>query len=150
MASPISGPPTLDTQPEQLTSKQSTANGAYLPYRSPSNGAHGNNRTAPQDEPQPNSMNALAQSQGTNVVDVKNGDRPRTASGRGKSHTNGNNQRRLSSTTRTCGKCGLSLTGQFVRALENTYHLECFTCNVCNLPCQGILTSLTLCRTVVR
>ena len=135
MASPTSGPATLDSQSDQLAPKQPTANGAYLPYRSPSNGAHANNYTAAQDEPQPSSTNALAQSQGTNVVDVKNGDRPRTASGRGKSHTNGNNQRRLSSTTRTCGKCGLSLTGQFVRALENTYHLECFTCNVCDVLC---------------
>lgn len=31
---------------------------------------------------------------------------------------------------RTCGKCGNHLTGQFVRALGGTYHLECFTCHV--------------------
>ncbi|KAF2187118.1 rho-type GTPase-activating protein-like protein [Zopfia rhizophila CBS 207.26] len=30
-----------------------------------------------------------------------------------------------------CGKCGESLTGQFVRALGDTYHLECFTCYDC-------------------
>jgi hypothetical protein len=29
-----------------------------------------------------------------------------------------------------CGKCGEGLTGQFVRALGDTYHLECFTCHV--------------------
>ena len=29
-----------------------------------------------------------------------------------------------------CGKCGEGLTGQFVRALGGTYHLECFTCHV--------------------
>lgn len=29
-----------------------------------------------------------------------------------------------------CGKCGEALTGQFVRALGGTYHLECFTCHV--------------------
>ena len=29
-----------------------------------------------------------------------------------------------------CGKCGKGLTGQFVRALGDTYHLECFTCHV--------------------
>ena len=33
-------------------------------------------------------------------------------------------------TTRICGKCGGNLSGQFVRALGDTYHLECFTCNV--------------------
>ena len=31
---------------------------------------------------------------------------------------------------RICGKCGKQLTGQFVRALGDTYHLECFTCHV--------------------
>lgn len=32
---------------------------------------------------------------------------------------------------RICAKCGGHLTGQFVRALGDTYHLECFTCHVC-------------------
>lgn len=39
-------------------------------------------------------------------------------------------RRPVGATQRTCGKCNGALTGQFVRALENTYHLECFTCNV--------------------
>lgn len=30
-----------------------------------------------------------------------------------------------------CAKCGESLTGQFVRALEGTYHLDCFKCRDC-------------------
>ncbi|KAF2105399.1 rho-type GTPase-activating protein-like protein [Lophiotrema nucula] len=34
--------------------------------------------------------------------------------------------------SKTCGKCGEHLTGQFVRALGDTYHLECFTCHDCN------------------
>lgn len=34
-------------------------------------------------------------------------------------------------TTHTCNKCGDPLTGQFVRALGGTFHLECFKCNVC-------------------
>jgi hypothetical protein len=29
-----------------------------------------------------------------------------------------------------CSKCEEGLTGQFVRALGGTYHLECFTCHV--------------------
>lgn len=36
-------------------------------------------------------------------------------------------------TGKICGKCGEGLTGQFVRALGGTYHLECFTCYVCIL-----------------
>lgn len=34
------------------------------------------------------------------------------------------------SRSKICGKCGEGLTGQFVRALGDTYHLECFTCHV--------------------
>ncbi|KAF2750572.1 RhoGAP-domain-containing protein [Sporormia fimetaria CBS 119925] len=33
--------------------------------------------------------------------------------------------------SKMCGKCGEGLTGQFVRALGGTYHLECFTCHDC-------------------
>ena len=40
------------------------------------------------------------------------------------------NGRRPSGQQRTCGKCQRNLTGQFVRALGDTYHLECFTCHV--------------------
>lgn len=32
---------------------------------------------------------------------------------------------------RTCDKCELYLTGPLVRTLEGTYHLLCFTCQVC-------------------
>lgn len=39
-------------------------------------------------------------------------------------------KRRPSGQQRTCGKCQQHLTGQFVRALGDTYHLECFTCHV--------------------
>lgn len=38
--------------------------------------------------------------------------------------------RRPSDKQRICGKCQKQLTGQFVRALGDTYHLECFTCHV--------------------
>ena len=37
---------------------------------------------------------------------------------------------RRPSGARLCAKCNKPLSGQFVRALENTYHLECFTCHV--------------------
>lgn len=29
-----------------------------------------------------------------------------------------------------CKKCGEALTGQFVRALDGTFHLDCFRCRV--------------------
>ena len=48
-----------------------------------------------------------------------------------RSRGNGNaNGSRRPSGSRTCAKCGEPLQGQFVRALEGTYHLECFTCHV--------------------
>ncbi len=34
------------------------------------------------------------------------------------------------SASRICKKCGESLTGQFVRALGGTFHLDCFLCRV--------------------
>jgi hypothetical protein len=44
--------------------------------------------------------------------------------------TRGAGGRRPSGQQRMCGKCQRHLTGQFVRALGDTYHLECFTCHV--------------------
>jgi len=41
--------------------------------------------------------------------------------------------RSASGQVRICEKCGLQLTGQFVRALEGTYHLDCFKCRVCGV-----------------
>ncbi|KAK3724854.1 Rho-type GTPase activating protein Rga1 [Vermiconidia calcicola] len=41
-------------------------------------------------------------------------------------------ERRPSDKQRICGKCERHLTGQFVRALGGTYHLECFTCYDCD------------------
>lgn len=43
----------------------------------------------------------------------------------GRSHT-----KSPASTPRVCQKCGEHLTGQFVRALGATFHLECFRCEV--------------------
>ncbi|KAI9798957.1 MAG: hypothetical protein M1833_004310 [Piccolia ochrophora] len=42
-----------------------------------------------------------------------------------------NGERRPSGTTRLCKKCNEVLTGQFVRALGGTFHLECFKCRDC-------------------
>jgi hypothetical protein len=42
--------------------------------------------------------------------------------------------RTASGQMRICKKCGESLTGQFVRALDGTFHLDCFKCRVWALP----------------
>lgn len=42
-----------------------------------------------------------------------------------------------SGSVRVCHKCGEQLTGQFVRALDGTFHLDCFKCRVSPpVPCQ--------------
>lgn len=46
---------------------------------------------------------------------------------------------------RICKKCGEPLTGQFVRALDGTFHLDCFKCRVRSLQpsvVQAVLTTL--------
>lgn len=43
------------------------------------------------------------------------------------------NGRTASGQMRICKKCGEPLTGQFVRALDGTFHLDCFKCRVCLL-----------------
>ncbi|QPH00225.1 hypothetical protein C2857_003587 [Epichloe festucae Fl1] len=41
------------------------------------------------------------------------------------------NGRTTSGQMRICKKCGEPLTGQFVRALDGTFHLDCFKCRDC-------------------
>jgi len=54
-----------------------------------------------------------------------------------------NGQRRPSG-SRICGKCGEPLQGQFVRALDNTFHLDCFTCHVRGIQFVLVLWSFVL------
>ncbi|KAI0008045.1 rho-type GTPase-activating protein [Xylariaceae sp. FL0662B] len=54
---------------------------------------------------------------------------PRRSSERNRSRGRGG--RSASGQVRICAKCGESLTGQFVRALDETYHLDCFKCRDC-------------------
>ena len=48
---------------------------------------------------------------------------------RNRSRPRGNN-RTASGQVRVCKKCGEALMGQFVRALDGTFHLDCFKCRV--------------------
>ncbi|OTB08858.1 hypothetical protein M426DRAFT_163027 [Hypoxylon sp. CI-4A] len=54
---------------------------------------------------------------------------PRRSGERNRSR--GRSGRTASGQLRVCAKCGEPLTGQFVRALEGTYHLDCFKCRDC-------------------
>lgn len=53
--------------------------------------------------------------------------------------------RTTSGQVRVCKKCGESLTGQFVRALDGTFHLDCFKCRVSESP-EGEVRPLHLGR----
>ncbi|KAF4977423.1 hypothetical protein FZEAL_6052 [Fusarium zealandicum] len=54
---------------------------------------------------------------------------PRKSSERNRSRGRGG--RSASGQSRTCQACGEPLTGQFVRALDGTFHLDCFKCQDC-------------------
>lgn len=53
---------------------------------------------------------------------------PKTSGERNRSRTR--NGRTASGQLRICKKCEEPLTGQFVRALNGTFHLDCFRCRV--------------------
>jgi len=55
-------------------------------------------------------------------------DTPKVSGERERARTHGN--RKGSGQMRVCKKCGEPLTGQFVRALGGTFHLDCFKCKV--------------------
>lgn len=66
-------------------------------------------------------------------------------------------RRSSSGPTRVCKKCNEPLTGQFVRALDGTFHLDCFRCRVStpgpndDARRNGWLTFFfSSCRTVAR
>ncbi|CAL5867152.1 uncharacterized protein PFLUO_LOCUS1364 [Penicillium psychrofluorescens] len=50
---------------------------------------------------------------------------------RDRSRANGRPPNKSPGSSRACLKCGNPLTGQFVRALGGTFHLECFRCEDC-------------------
>jgi hypothetical protein len=58
----------------------------------------------------------------------KDGELQKRSGERNRSRTR--NGRTASGQLRLCKKCGEPLTGQFVRALGGTFHLECFRCRV--------------------
>lgn len=48
-----------------------------------------------------------------------------------RNRSRGRSGRSASGQQRVCNACGESLTGQFVRALDGTFHLDCFKCQDC-------------------
>lgn len=81
----------------------------------------------PGDTQSPNGSSPLS------PVDGRNGrsrDTTQDLPVRERSRTNGGPGGKSSGALRLCKKCGEQLTGQFVRALGGTFHLDCFRCRV--------------------
>ena len=78
------------------------------------NGPHGNQGGRQPVSPALSAENTDTESRRSGE---RNGSRPRGS-------------RSASGQTRACKKCGEPLTGQFVRALDGTFHLDCFKCRV--------------------
>lgn len=96
------------------------SNGQYPPQNNPANG---------------NPNDAQYDSDARYSSDSRTG-RKRSQGGpgpseRSRSRTNGSTGKSSNSGVRTCRKCGEPLTGQFVRALGGTFHLDCFKCADC-------------------
>ena len=89
--------------------------GNASPYRPRQNGGYG-------DLSRPPGSPALSASDRDRDLD------PRRSEERNRSR--GRNGRTASGQVRVCKKCGEPLTGQFVRALDGTFHLDCFKCRV--------------------
>jgi hypothetical protein len=77
----------------------------------------------------------------------RDGDSQKTSGERNRSRTR--NGRTASGQLRMCKKCGEPLTGQFVRALGGTFHLDCFRCRVCSAYYSS-KTTLTSSRIAVK
>jgi len=84
------------------------------PTHSRHNGSHGNQGGRPPVSPALSAENTDTESRRSGE---RNRSRPRGS-------------RSASGQVRACKKCGEPLTGQFVRALDGTFHLDCFKCRV--------------------
>ena len=148
MGTPVEGPPSLGGHgAQQYTAYDPRSNGLIRQPTNPLDMQSAQN-LSPGDRS--TSLTRSPTDPGSQHLDAPPRDKPRT----GRSG-------------KICGKCGGGLTGQFVRALGDTYHLECFTCHVCttsklylcvreivisNLaPCRHpTRLKLTVCRIVAR
>lgn len=83
------------------------------------------------DLPRPNgafsSENRMASPAGSGSGRERDLDPSKTSGERNRSRS----ARTASGQLRLCKKCNEPLTGQFVRALGGTFHLDCFRCRVC-------------------
>jgi hypothetical protein len=115
MGTPVEGPPSLGghgAQQQQQNDYEYDPRGNGI-SRQPTNPLDMQTSQTLSPAERSTSLNRSPTDPGKQQMDLAGRDKPRT----GRSG-------------KICGKCGGGLTGQFVRALGDTYHLECFTCHV--------------------
>ncbi|KFZ15422.1 hypothetical protein V502_05626 [Pseudogymnoascus sp. VKM F-4520 (FW-2644)] len=106
-------------QQQQQPQQQQLQQQQNMPRQNQNNGYDQANRGPP-----PTAM------QGNQRKDNTGGDAHKDSSDRDRSRHRGG-KRTGSGQLRLCKKCGEPLTGQFVRALGGTFHLDCFKCKDC-------------------
>ncbi|KAJ5157862.1 Rho-type GTPase-activating protein 1 [Penicillium canariense] len=92
---------------------------SLIPFDSPSTRTAGNHSPLSQDDRSPRGLEP-----------EQPGFRDRS-NVRDRSRPNGRPHNKSPGSSRLCQKCNEPLTGQFVRALGGTFHLECFRCEDC-------------------
>ncbi|KAJ5917193.1 hypothetical protein N7466_010747 [Penicillium verhagenii] len=92
---------------------------SLIPFDSPTTRTAGNHSPLSQDD-----------RSGRGLEPEQSGYRDRS-NARDRSRTNGRSHNKSPGSSRICQKCNEPLTGQFVRALGGTFHLECFKCEDC-------------------
>lgn len=106
---------------------------SLIPFDSPTTRTAGNHSPLSQDD-----------RLGRGLEPEQQGYRDRS-NARDRSRTNGRSHNKSPGSSRICQKCNEPLTGQFVRALGGTFHLECFKCEVSDWPVKNAsISTLTL------
>ncbi|KAL2891858.1 Rho-type GTPase-activating protein 1 [Ceratocystis lukuohia] len=132
-----SGPSSFEADPYNTSFRTHTPENPYVrnsmvPLNGPPGSPARNRSRPPSSQPPPHEhQHPLSQSQshpqddisthGGHTVPRASGDRQRPSK----------SGRSPSGQARICKKCGQVLTGQFVRALDGTFHLDCFRCRDC-------------------
>ncbi|KAJ5153596.1 Rho GTPase activation protein, partial [Penicillium coprophilum] len=120
-----SGRPTVDTSGYGASYTKNTPTSpedSLIPFDSPSTRTAGASPITPVNQEDGRSGRGLGPDQA--------GFRDRSTP-RDRSRVNGRQNKSPGASSRLCQKCGEPLTGQFVRALGGTFHLECFKCEDC-------------------
>lgn len=124
----MANPPVGQPPGEGYSNGYDHYNNYAMPYRNPSSDSYQTQPAMPNVAPDDTTAPHTDDRAGRHREPTGAG--PTAGTGRSRSRTNGNASTKSPSRSRVCVKCNQPLTGQFVRALGGTFHLECFKCRV--------------------